>query len=285
VPDFFCHLFLGKAAVAGMPAVLQEAAGADTPLFYLGCQGPDLFFYYKPLHPGAHRRAVSFASQCHNQNTRALLAYGASFLSEHRQDHPFIAYWTGLLCHYTLDRCAHPFVNSRTSNFRTHKKLELHLDAYMLRGKWAKAPYRVRIPRLIELKEGLPDSVIAFWTGLAQDVYGCQLDPEMIADSYKGMCTLTGLYYSPNPHCRPVKGLLARVIGLDISPYLSDFATQTPLLAEAEYAEFDACFQAACELAAPLGAQYAALLSGTRSLDEMDLPTVNFQGKETENPG
>lgn len=281
MPDFFSHMFLGKAAAPTMTGVLQEAAGTYPCLFNLGCQGPDLYFYYKLLSPQKRRRAVAFANLCHDQNTRGLLGYGASFLLEHREDRAFMAYWAGFLCHYALDRSAHPFIDIHTSGFRAHKKLEMHLDAYMLHRKWESAPYRVSIPRLIDLPGGLPETVCAFWQGLAREVYGYELDGSVIADSYKGMCVITGLYYSPKPFFRPIKGFLGKLFGLDISPYLSDFTGQDPLLPESGYARFDSCFAEAYALAGPISGRYGALLDGTCSLEEMvkGLPDINFSGK------
>ena len=215
MPDFFSHMFLGQAALPGMPGIMQESASQQPALFNLGCQGPDLYFYYKLMNPQKRCRAVAFANLCHDRKTRDLLAYGAAFLLTHREDREFVAYWTGFLCHYALDRSAHPFINAHTSGFRAHKKLEMHLDAYMLHRKWESAPYRVRIPRLIELPNGLPESVTAFWTGLAREVYGYELDPAVIGDSYKGMRTITGLYYSPHRAFRPIKGFLGIHSDLD----------------------------------------------------------------------
>lgn len=281
MPDFFSHMFLGQAVLPNMPGAMQEAASLHPSLFTLGCQGPDLFFYYKLLSPRRRRGAVSFANQCHNQNTRELLGYGASFLLKHREDAVFMAYWTGFLCHYALDRCAHPYIDEHTSGFKAHKRLEMHLDAYMLHKKWQSAPYRVSIPRLIKLPGGLPETVNAFWMGLAKEVYQYELGPSVVADSYKGMLTITGAYYSPKPLLRPVKQYLGNLFGLDIGPYLSDFSAQNPLLPESGYARFESRFAEAYALAGPLGGRYGAILTGTCSLEEMvkSLPDINFSGK------
>lgn len=281
MPDFFSHMFLGEAALPNMPAAMQEAASLYPSLFTLGCQGPDLYFYYKLLRPRKRRRAVTFADQCHDQHTRELLGCGALFLLKHREDTAFMAYWTGFLCHYVLDRCAHPYINEHTSGFRAHKRLEMHLDAYMLHRKWASASYRVSIPRLIELPGGIPDKVSAFWVGLAKEIYQYELDPAVVEGSYKGMRRITGLYYSPHPYFRPVKQYLGNLFGLDIGPYLSEFTDQAPLLPESGYDRFESCFAEAYALAGPLGRRYGALLDGTCSLNEMvkGLPDINFSGK------
>ena len=285
MPDFFSHMFLGQAAMPTMPGVFQEAASQHPSLFTLGCQGPDLYFYYKLLSPRKHREASAFASQCHGEKTRELLGYGASYLLEHGDDPAFTAYWTGFVCHYALDRCAHPFVDAHTSGFRAHKKLEMHLDAYMLHKKWASAPYRVSISRLIELPGGLPETVCGFWQGLARDVYGYDLDPAIVPDSYKGMRRITGVYYSPRRQSRPIKEYLGKLFGLDIGPYLSDFSAQPRLLPESGYARFESCFAEAYALAGPLGRRYGALLDGTCALEDMvkGLPDINFAGRRPAN--
>lgn len=286
MPDFFSHMFLGKATVPSMPSFFQEAVGMDMPLFHLGCQGPDIFFYYKMLCPGKRRRVVSFANLCHGKETKILLLYGATFLKEHPGDREFAAYWAGFLCHYALDCCAHPFVNERTKGFKAHKRLELHLDAYMLRKKWSSAPYRVRIQRLIEHKNGLPSSIVAFWQGLAREVYACDLTPETVDGAYRGMCTVTKLYYTPRSKARWIKTQIGRLFGLDISPYLLDFDEQAPLLDEAEYMEFEARFADAYTLAAPLCARYASFLDGSCTLRDLEstLPDINFSGEIPQMP-
>lgn len=284
MPDFFSHMFLGKAVVPSMPAFFQEAVGMHTPLFHLGCQGPDIFFYYKMLSPGGHRRAGAFANTCHGRDTRKLLAYGASFLKQHRDDRGFASYWAGFLCHYALDSSAHPFIEAHAQGFRAHKRLEMHLDAYLLHKKWASAPYRVRIPRLIKLAEGLPPSVIAFWQGLAQEVYATELAPAVVRGAYRGICAVNKMYYTTHSRARGIKKRLGGLFGLDISPYLTDFEGQAPLLTKQEYTVFEARFGDAYTLAASLSEKYASLLEGTCTMRELRaaLPNINFSGKTPE---
>jgi hypothetical protein len=134
------HMLAGAAA-------LEEALGAGVeagPAFYLGCQGPDIFYHNQRTKPsGLHYGALA-----HRRRFGSLVAGAAASLEtgDRRPDRVGGAYLLGLATHAAIDRATHPFIiyfagwvdpslpSSR--DYRgCHPFLERLLDACLLRKR------------------------------------------------------------------------------------------------------------------------------------------------------
>ncbi len=110
--------------------------------FCLGGEGPDIFLYYLPTHLLGH---PSLGHRLHKTKTMEFIRCGINNLIslEHDEDKKILyAYLSGILCHYTFDSTAHPYVEGFANSNRAslsklqcssqHCSLETTIDTNLL---------------------------------------------------------------------------------------------------------------------------------------------------------
>jgi len=148
MPGFLAHYIAGQAVSNSIAINIREKIKQYERLYNLGTQGPDIFFYYFPGH--MRKRSRGIGSEMHQNNLgpfitkMARLAKG--FDAEDRD--LLFAYTAGLVMHYALDTCAHPYVYARThqdtatklKNSADHRVFETAIDIALLKLVSGKKP-------------------------------------------------------------------------------------------------------------------------------------------------
>ncbi len=125
MPAFTAHDQFGKQVFRRLPAHIRKAAKADTMLFRLGFQGPDVLFYYRPL---KKNDISAYGVQIHRQSGKLFFSRLCQTYRENREP-ALLSYALGACCHYTLDRLCHPYVNAfANEDGRAHQWLEANFD-------------------------------------------------------------------------------------------------------------------------------------------------------------
>ncbi|MDO5521175.1 MAG: zinc dependent phospholipase C family protein [bacterium] len=147
MPGYLTHLLFGRHTVHNLKKLslasgLKEAIFTYPGAFHIGTQGPDLFFYELKdnLNP---RRALG--STMHHTKTDEYFRACLDFLGKPNSAETkeiFASYFAGLICHYTLDCIAHPFIYWHTDYkvntsgglgyLATHCQYESNIDSLML---------------------------------------------------------------------------------------------------------------------------------------------------------
>lgn len=123
---------------ADIPILCPDAA-------LIGAQGPDLFFFHRilPWTPGESYAAQG--SRLHKISPALLFEGFRGVLNQNPGDDAMLGYVQGFLCHYALDRMAHPFVYAWQEvlaqadpsygkpGHAYHFRIESALDTIMLR--------------------------------------------------------------------------------------------------------------------------------------------------------
>ena len=138
MPDMWTHLVGGKLAAQ---SIAQEkwrrSVLAHGNMFVLGCQAPDLFYYYN-FHPWKRDKIGNLVSGAiHLEKCRD---FAVSLVSELNPSSPSyisdVVFVLGFLCHWVLDRVTHPYIHYiagfktklKASNVRSatpHKRIEI----------------------------------------------------------------------------------------------------------------------------------------------------------------
>lgn len=119
------HTLIGKRVLDSLPkhTVANEAD------FYLGCVGPDMFFFDRipptPFKP--NKKALG--NLMHKQSGNAL--FGA-FLNAQQGDGQNTSLIYGFLCHLALDACVHPYIESQHRGLN-HTRFEVLIDMQLYR--------------------------------------------------------------------------------------------------------------------------------------------------------
>ena len=136
MPDIITHLVVGEKALeeGEYTSVLKE----NRNLFFLGCQGPDIFYYHKYLVFRIDKLGVKLAVQMHTKRTGEFLKNCFQCVSREKNTFLFV-YFSGFLLHYLTDRFIHPYVFYRSGRHPPdsperweHKKLETSIDIEIL---------------------------------------------------------------------------------------------------------------------------------------------------------
>ncbi len=125
VAGLFSHLIAGKATSILIDEEHKKIISNNKQAYYLGTQGPDLFFYYltrvfynstRPLGQKLHKERVGkFLSE---------LVYQTKHIKNEKDREIATSYLLGYLSHYVMDAYTHPYVYYK-AGFSTRKKFKL----------------------------------------------------------------------------------------------------------------------------------------------------------------
>ncbi len=108
MPSCITHQLISERARELLPEPVKEAAERRHDYYFLGAQGPDVFFFYKPL----SKKEFNFGRYLHRNRVYDVFRYFAAALngSDGTERERLKAYAAGYLCHYCADTAFHPYV-------------------------------------------------------------------------------------------------------------------------------------------------------------------------------
>ena len=146
MPDVLTHILCAEESMEKVQSnTLKKYINKNKILFNFGAQGPDIFIYYKGWPWVKKGVACKLGERMHNEKTGLFLKESIEYLKNSKGQEEFndlLVYLSGFLCHFALDKNAHPFIyyfggvsqgekNKKYDNY--HKKLEIIIDTIMLK--------------------------------------------------------------------------------------------------------------------------------------------------------
>ena len=142
--------------------------------FIWGTQGPDIFFYHRFMPWKKESSLTYMGKRIHNEPPSLYLETCGKILREHKFSEPMRSYVLGTVCHYMLDREAHPFVLAKTKdysqkikkkekNYPWHTQIETSLDIIILRYETGGLPTDVSIKMCTPKDEEIMAQIGRFW--------------------------------------------------------------------------------------------------------------------------
>ena len=208
VPGLITHYICGEAVINELPGDIRDILQNSRQLYNLGCQGPDMFFYYLPgllkkniknLGVDMHRMNVGdFFSNMLDQQRSASDAERLMIFS----------YICGYLTHYTLDCNAHPYVyymsGFRTEGDRTprlrysvrHRSFETAIDVLMLKIMSGEKPADKKLWQLIKAEKDQAMSVAGALSGAINRAYNRDISRKEVFNAIRYMVYLTRVLQS-----------------------------------------------------------------------------------------
>ncbi len=126
MPAVAAHYQLAHLALARLPETVQELVAKHQTNFDVAAQGPDLFFYYRPIFKN---EVAPFGHGLHRQTGASLFA---PLVDGKPVEDATMAYLLGLACHYALDRNCHPLINQHSCDAITHQALESQFERWIV---------------------------------------------------------------------------------------------------------------------------------------------------------
>jgi hypothetical protein len=146
MPGYITHNAFGRKEYRNISeGIVKEAIRKNINVFYVGLQGPDIFFYF----PGYFLiNKKNIGSIMHTSKTGEYMEKMLEYVLEMKNNNEklvSIAYIAGFLGHYSLDRTCHPYiywktdVMHKTKNYHAkHVALETDIDFIMCKKIYKK---------------------------------------------------------------------------------------------------------------------------------------------------
>lgn len=148
MPNIITHKIFGEEVIKALQiekdqSELLRIIKGNLNLFYIGTNGPDFLFFHnaKPWQVLGSHKMNYIGSELHKGNVNRF--YEGAIEAIRSQKHieikeRMIAYLFGHLCHWALDKSAHPYIFYRTGNCKgksayDHHRFESMMDTMMLR--------------------------------------------------------------------------------------------------------------------------------------------------------
>ncbi len=136
MPSSITHYLVAQKAKENFPEEIARAAAECDDYYFLGAQGPDALFFFRPL----SNRKPNLGRLLHNAHVQKLFCFFRDYLSrieDKTQRMRLISYMAGYLSHYAADVVFHPFVYNYLKEHKSkkpvHQLIENDWDVYFLR--------------------------------------------------------------------------------------------------------------------------------------------------------
>lgn len=130
MPAFYAHYRFGRDVLKNAPPAVKAICEENLPLFDIAVNGPDLFFFYRPVLPNSVNR---IGHEAHHRSGREFLVRGKKVLAAAKDKRAAHAYLYGLLCHFALDSVCHPYVAEAMASYDlSHAAVETAFDRMLL---------------------------------------------------------------------------------------------------------------------------------------------------------
>lgn len=131
MPSAYAHDRFGRLVMEKLPGWAGDVLARGRDLYFIGLQGPDIFYYYNPLFPN---QVWKDADRLHDLTGRRFFRRErrAAGLPE-MDDAEAVSYLMGLVCHFTLDSMVHAFVEDyKAKTGIPHITIEGEFDRYLI---------------------------------------------------------------------------------------------------------------------------------------------------------
>jgi hypothetical protein len=132
MPSLATHYLFGQDVMQKTNEPVRNTIEKSIGAFYLGLQGPDIFFYY--LAHAVIARNHNIGKFMHAKRSDLFFYKYIHYLNDHKlnKNAAALSYFYGMLCHYSLDCIAHPYIYYFTnlhdkSNSGIRKSLDSHV--------------------------------------------------------------------------------------------------------------------------------------------------------------
>jgi hypothetical protein len=213
--------------LAAVPPNVANSITEHRKLYNIGCQGPDIFFYYLP---GALKKDLrGIGTKMHKEHVGDFMRAMAEGLVklEDRPKEASFAYFSGYLTHYALDCAAHPYVYYRTGflregeksrkfmYFSNHLRFETAIDTLLFKMVAGKKPRDEKLWKLVHVDKSTAADTANFIGKSINEAYDVGIGGKNVFSAMFYMALMTRLMQSN-------RGMRKRVLGIGEKIFLRD---------------------------------------------------------------
>ncbi len=209
MPGLITHLLCSHQLSNKVDEDLQEIIKKYPAAFYLGSQGPDIFFYYLPGF--LNKETLNLGLLLHKNNTQdyiMALLDNSKHLTKEGKDIA-TAYVCGYLSHYGLDSKTHPYIYYKTGfkqkgrfiksirHSLYHRKLETSIDTLLLKNLTNTNPSDKSLWEFFDLTEREEDVISFIISRSLNYAYGRYVSKKKTAAILKYVVLATKYFQTP----------------------------------------------------------------------------------------
>lgn len=132
MPALYAHNRFGGDVFKQLDNELQVILKKYYTQFRIGMQGPDPFFFYRPI---IHTHVSKCAGDMHDEKAKAFFENAVKVIEKRGRNSREYAYILGFICHFALDSECHPYVEQMVEQIGVgHMEIEGEFDKYLLRA-------------------------------------------------------------------------------------------------------------------------------------------------------
>lgn len=225
MPDFTAHYLFGNEVVKNLSSSDASAVNVQSNAFHWGLQGPDLLLFRKAVTGGSP--LPRYSGTMHSEKSKETLLFLSDYIAgmkDERAASVMKAYFFGFLCHYCLDRVAHPFVFYKEKKLLDEKSefggptalhclTEAQIDIALYRKLRGKSVLSFPVGKEYRLDPLLEAETGKMLVALLREVYGVETSEKEIAKSFHEALSLTRLFYDPTGILKGLAVVLERLAG------------------------------------------------------------------------
>lgn len=213
MPDFFTHILCAEDILENIEdEEIKKEVKNKIKLYYLGAQGPDIFYYNNIFNKEEKKKLNSIGDNLHKYKTKEFFEesfkYLKNKLDQGEEYENLLVYLLGFLTHFSLDTNAHPYIYHLTGFYDKniketkvynsyHKKLEIIIDVLMMNIKKKLPAYKRRAYMLIDNGKSLSPEIENYYKYILEKVYGEDIDKKSIGNNYIFMKKYQKLLFDP----------------------------------------------------------------------------------------
>ena len=207
MPSLATHFLFGqdlsKVTDHSVENIIKRSPGA----FCLGLQGPDIFFY--DIVRTALGPNKKIGSLMHTKRTDTYFYNYMSYLKENNlcKNAAVTSYFYGILCHYSLDCAAHPFIYYHTNlhdtssagcnkSLAAHCRLESDIDALLYNDHTSQNICDIRRSSFMNISTKEVDMISPVIANAISKTYNCSFSASHIKRSIHRGLTTNALFNS-----------------------------------------------------------------------------------------
>ena len=171
--------------------------------FTWGAQGPDFFFCHRFLPWQRGEKLDMYAESLHDTPPSQTLSVMRDYYWSSGKDPVSLSYIYGFLCHYALDRLAHPFVEYGAARLLElhpdqtgevfHNQIESALDVIILRYERGELPTDFNLKRTLPKNLPVQQKIAALYSDILERLYGKKIPQSLVLQATKDGRQIFGL--------------------------------------------------------------------------------------------
>lgn len=161
MPDFWSHRYAATVAYEQSLANFAPFSKRAFKYYMLGAQGPDLFYYLNKTNLMTKRHYRHVGNRLHTQEVKQVMERMLSYLQKD-SDPDLLAYTLGFYTHFQMDSHCHPYICAWGPDSKSHKVVEMALDALTLYTYQGALISKNRISRLHPKRNEITDTFYHF---------------------------------------------------------------------------------------------------------------------------